>query len=219
MSSSSSSRNRAETAAAAGVEKNSRAKLLNCNLYHEQITFFIQLYVVVLLDFLCIYKLARNRVDTEKNHWICEENTTYFTILSATLGYFLPPPTTPKRLTTTTTTTTTTFSRSIRGEGVDSTDSPTTTTTPATNNSVWNFVFFRLKRSDVVFFTQISFLSVLVLICVLQLSLRAPNCEEKTAYFIILSACLGYLSPTPLTTMNRSGGIDGNNHEQGDSDV
>ena len=37
---------------------------------------------------------------------------------------------------------------------------------------------------------------------VLQLCLRSPNCEEKTAYFILVSTCLSYLLLAPVSIVH-----------------
>ena len=197
-------------------------KYLGPVVAHDKVLFCTRCFVVILLDVFCLFQLASSRErgkgsPTNSKEFaecvtvLCEENKAYFAVLSSTIGYLLPPPKRKKRESLEHTT-----SVSSRNDEVSS------NAFTADNNrdsfdggqgdekvsgrgrlrlsvdNVWSFVCCSVRQLDLIFYFQITFVLVLSSTSVLQLSLRNLNCEEKTAYFIILSACLTYLLP-PLS--------------------
>lgn len=149
----------------------------------SQVTFCAQIFIIVIIDSLCIYKLSKEGLKSllsDGDHFfLCEENSTYFAILSTTIGYILDPPTPTKST-----------------GSDDQTDGVSTTVTfqPA-NSRLWNFYCCLLEGGQFKYFTQIALACLLVSVCSIQLCVRSPNCDERTAYFMIITACLTYLLP------------------------
>ena len=169
----------------------------NCSkVPHNQILFLAQYFVVVLLIIFCLVQLALKNSSLEKSILTCAENTIYFTILSTTIGYILPAPRPNSANNVTQTVEVTNLDET--DNAIENSSSPDFKFNPETESrsqSVWRFVCCITRRSDLLFLSQIAFVLIMSVVCVLQLSLREPNCEEKTAYFTILSALLTFLLP------------------------
>ena len=175
------------------------------NFHGTKILFLAQCFVILTLDLLCILRLAA----MSKRPNTCEENTTYLTILSSTIGYLLPPPRASSPDTNTQ------VEENCGNDEVDGSvdagfrspvgnrktpiNCSTLSHSEDSHGIVWNCHFFRIRHSHVVFYTQIIIVVTLVICSSLQLIIREPTCEEKTAHFIIISSCLTYLLP-PITT-------------------
>ena len=137
--------------------------------------FFSQLYVILSFDFLCFFLswLKVDRVAQQHLHLREKHSLIHSCIL---IQVFSPPPS-PRAKTS---------SRSSDNVEEDQTDCEAS----AAVESKWNFLCWWRQCSDAVFLIQLSFVCMLVALSILQLCLRSPNCEEKTAYFKIISSCL-----------------------------
>ena len=124
------------------------------------------MYVILLLNFLCLFKLAQSRLSSNHNNiYICEESTAYFTILSSTLRDFLPPPLPGEK----------TSSRSSISVEEDHKDCEAS----AAVKSNWIFFCCRKQGADVVFLVQMSFFCMLSAFCALPLCLRSPFVKRR----------------------------------------
>ena len=109
--------------------------------------------------------MAQSRSSSNHNIiYICEENTTYLTILSSTIGFFYHRLRPEQKLAA--------ESSSVEEDQTDSEAS-------AAVESKWNFLCCRREGSDVVFLVQVSFVCMLVALCVLQLCLRSPIVKKR----------------------------------------
>lgn len=54
-----------------------------------------------------------------------------------------------------------------------------------------------VPRSEVVFFTQIFFIFIFIILCAVKLTLFELSCEESTIWISILSSTVGYILPNP----------------------
>lgn len=54
-----------------------------------------------------------------------------------------------------------------------------------------------IPRSEVVFFTQMFFILILIALCTAKLTLFDLSCEESSIWISILSSTVGYLLPNP----------------------
>ena len=191
--------------------------------------FFTPIFVIALVDLLCLFKLAqtswfeRSSSSGGTRLTVCEEISIYFTFLSTTLGFILPPPESnnlakgPKDISDQNGQEPSTHLqeseereeevqeefKTTRTEDDDETDCAERKCSASDRpKGLWYCVCLgqSVDSSRVIFLTQICFVIGLVSLCVLQLGLRKVNCEEKTAYFMILSICLTYLLP-PLSSI------------------
>ena len=184
---------------------------------NQQILFFTQCIVIVFVTFLCLYKLSKSGFSARKkatagstsdethhsSPFLCEENTTYLTLLSTCIGYLVPAPkpTTEVHV----------VRKLQRGskagdsdiddavdqiDGADRIQNAKAAKTSQQHN-VWKFVCCAIEKTRATFYTQIFFVIVMVSIACSQLAFASDNlsCELKTAYFMVITYCLTFLLP------------------------
>lgn len=59
---------------------------------------------------------------------------------------------------------------------------------------LWNILGKKLPQTEVVFFSQVILLYIVILTCIVNLSL---NVENSNLWICLMSSCLGYLLPNP----------------------
>jgi len=64
----------------------------------------------------------------------------------------------------------------------------------------WKVCGFGMQRGQVVYFSQIILIYIVILTCIINLSLRNGDSNLWTA---LLSSCLGYVLPSPKFTKER----------------
>ena len=181
---------------------------------NQQILFFTQCIVIVFVTFLCLYKSgfsdrkkATAGSTSDETHFsspfLCEENTTYLTLLSTCMGYLVPAPKS--------TTEVHVVRKLQRGskagdsdiddavDQIDGTDRIQDAKAAKTSqqHNVWEFVCFAIEKTRATFSTQTFFVIVMVSIACSQLAFASDNlsCELKTAYFMVITYCLTFLLP------------------------
>ena len=168
----------------------------------QQILFFTRIFVIALVDLLCLFKLAQTSWFERSNSsggtglTVCEENSIYFTILSTTLGFILPPPESnnlvkgPKDISAQNSQEPSTHLqeseeqeeeegqeefKTTQTEDADETDCAEKKCSASDRpKGIWYCVCLgqSVDSSRVIFLTQICFVIGLVSLCVLQLGLR-----------------------------------------------
>ena len=64
----------------------------------------------------------------------------------------------------------------------------------STQTSQWNVLGRRLPKSEIVYFSQVLLVYIVVITCIVNLSLGK---DEGKLWTALLSSCLGYLLPSP----------------------
>jgi len=73
-------------------------------------------------------------------------------------------------------------------------------------NDYWKFCGYGLNRSQVVYFSQIIVIYIMIITCIVNLSIKNGDSNLWTA---LLSSCLGYILPAPkIKQKKRNGDID-----------
>lgn len=70
------------------------------------------------------------------------------------------------------------------------------------SNHLWNVLGKKLPESEVVFFSQVVLVYIVILTCMINLSRGAGDSNLWTC---LMSSCLGYLLPNPKIDRNRDG--------------
>lgn len=71
--------------------------------------------------------------------------------------------------------------------------------THSDSSSKWNFMHWRFPKSEVVFFTQVILIYIVVIVSVYNLTIGHPDSKLWTA---LLTGNIGYLLPNP--TLNKA---------------
>lgn len=66
---------------------------------------------------------------------------------------------------------------------------------------LWDLMGRRLPRSEIVFFSQMTLVVIVIIASVYNLSV---NSEDHTLWTALLSSCLGYVLPNPSLQSSRS---------------
>lgn len=61
----------------------------------------------------------------------------------------------------------------------------------------WKICNLTIPRSEVVFFTQVIVVFIILTVSLTKLFLNHSNCEEQTIWISLLSAAVGYILPNP----------------------
>ncbi len=81
-------------------------------------------------------------------------------------------------------------------------DAATTTPDVSSHSSVsnWRLLGSKLPKTEVVFFTQVVLIYIVVGVSLVNISLGRP----EDLWVLLLSSCLGYLLPSPTLKQSRS---------------
>ena len=71
----------------------------------------------------------------------------------------------------------------------------------ASNNGRWKICFQELPSREVIFFSQVTILYVIIITSLVHISLRIGN---QTLWSSLLSGALGYLLPSPYISKKRN---------------
>ena len=84
---------------------------------------------------------------------------------------------------------------------------------PHRPRQLWNILGKKLPQSEVVYFTQVLLIYIVIITCIINLS-RGEG--DSNLWTCLLSSCLGYLLPNPkLDTLKKNSG----NQARDESDV
>lgn len=183
--------------------------------------FFVQCFLTAFIGIFCMIQLALSST----RDLSCEEKSIYITLLSSTLGILSPPPSrnpdqkllkylkslrnkrlghhqetnlnaekseaclqTNKRKEN---------SEQIEFSEIDlKTDPQSSSSSVTTGESLWLFGK-RFEPAVVIFYSQTLLIVGLVIFSALRLCLKAStNCDERTAYLMIISTCLTFVLPS-----------------------
>ena len=61
----------------------------------------------------------------------------------------------------------------------------------------WKFCNFTLPRSEVIFFTQVFIVLIIILTSIVKISLYEITCEEMQIWIALMSSAVGYVLPSP----------------------
>ena len=194
-------------------------------LYLTQLSVIVILDTFCLLKLSFLRLKSKAPGCEESDQQLCLDTSLYMSFLSSTLGYLIPPPRLPeniddKNLSATSCKTADINRQSKRLELSESeiqshskdldfadgtlveviTSHPTYTegshSKQATTDQQWIFFNYIVGREFFIFFSQIILVFILVIFSVARLLfVKSLSCEEKTAYFMILSTCIAYLLP------------------------
>ena len=89
--------------------------------------------------------------------------------------------------------------------------------------SQWNMLGSKVPKTEIVYFSQIFILLVIILACILNLSVPALRSAENGApielWIILLSTCMGCILPTPKLKSSKSQASRQQSVPPGNSDV
>lgn len=66
--------------------------------------------------------------------------------------------------------------------------------TGSVSSSKWTICWQDVPKLEVIYFTQITLIFTIVIVCIIKLSLDTNNC---TIWASLLSGCVGYMLPAP----------------------
>ena len=169
-----------------------------CSKPLSQKLFIAQFVVLGVLNCFCLFQLT---ITSRRRELSCAEKTLYLTLLSSTIGYLLPPP--RPRNKNVANTPSVVQNRQIPDSDFpdaainDSLYNTSQSLVDAVSDEQWYCCYQKIGRQELMFFSQIAVIVSLVSFAILQMILSTnPECEEKTAYFMIISTCLAYLVPS-----------------------
>lgn len=83
-------------------------------------------------------------------------------------------------------------------EAVDETDYIDTVYDSQNNERPpWKLCNFTVPRSEVVFFTQVTVVFIILVVALSKMAFYEVSCEEQTIWVSLVSGAVGYLLPNP----------------------
>lgn len=73
------------------------------------------------------------------------------------------------------------------------------------SNDNWSICARKIPRSEIIYFTQVTLIFVVVCVCLFNLTSSGESKDNSPLWSSLLSGCLGYLLPSPRLKKKKGG--------------